>query len=268
MQTVIFPTDDRVKSMSSTLIKSIVSGYGLVHEYVHPKVKQKLEQKLLGLNLVAITGNMGSGKSSVAKDLVEYCKKENIEAYHLDLDKIIQSMYSKQSQYYSKVRKDIESEFGDVFEAKDGELNRKKLSAVVFGDEKKRKKLAEILTLPTIASIESFIKGKKGLVFVDAAYFVEYNLMPITNYNTILVKCDEKERLARIMKRDKMTEAELNARVKSQIPCEQLKERIKQSQEKQGNGFYYEYDNTDKIIDDKLKSLVDQLTKYFAEVKN
>jgi len=263
LRTILALTREDLGSVSSSMVKEIVKEAGFVDKYVHPAVKQALEEKIRNVELVAVTGNLGSGKSSFSKEFAQYCNEHGLEANHIDLDKVIQGFYHKNNVFYKQVRQEIEENFGNVFEG--DELDRKKLSAIVFGDDKKRAKLTRILKIPTIIALENLIKDMQGLVLIDAAYFVEYNLLPLTNYNAILVRCDEEERIRRVYKRDIMTEEELKKKVKSQIPSGQLKKKILEYQEEKQHGFFYEVDKTHDI---DFKAVYDQILNKFPFLKN
>jgi len=83
---------------------------------------------------IALTGNIGCGKSTVANMFRE------LGAYTFDADKIIHSFYQKGHP----VRDEVVRIFGEGILDEEGNIDRKKLAQVVFGDENSLRKLEEI----------------------------------------------------------------------------------------------------------------------------
>jgi len=239
INTLIVPTTNHLRDLSSTLVKSIVKEAGLVHDYVHPAIKQALEERVRGYSLIGVTGNMGSGKTTFCKRFVDYARSQNIGAYHIDFDEMVRGLYAGESPMCCRVRQEILSAFGpDAY--KDGQINRRVLSAIVFGDDGKRKLLADIVRIPSRVAFEEELRKHKGIVLVDAAYFTEYNMLPIVNYNMMIVHCPEEERYRRIEERDNMSREEVEKKTSCQHPYEMKKRLILQAQEKVKHGFFLE----------------------------
>jgi dephospho-CoA kinase len=84
---------------------------------------------------VALTGGVGSGKSTVAAVL------EELGAVVIDSDKLAREVVEPGTPGLAAV---VE-EFGDVVLAADGSLDRPALGRVVFADDARRRRLEEIL---------------------------------------------------------------------------------------------------------------------------
>jgi pantetheine-phosphate adenylyltransferase len=264
LTTLIVPAKKETQGMSSSMAKAIAMEAGMTHAYVHPLVKQALEEKLRGYSLIGVTGNMGSGKSRFCKELVEYAKTRGQEINHIDFDKLIQSLYFREDGLGERVRTDVKKCFGENLFEKD-KLNTKKLAGLVFGDSESRSKLAEILKQPAVMALEEKLLDTKGIVLVDAAYFTEYNMLPLVNNNVLFVNCTEKTRYERILKRDGLTKEELESRVKAQHTPEEKIKIIKQAQEKSKSGFYLEVDSDKEI---NLQEVFERVSTYFPLFKN
>jgi len=262
LETLILPSPNKFRNLSSAIIKAVAVEGGFVHEYVHPAVKQALEERLWNVNLIAVTGNMGAGKTFFCQQFMNYMKNKGLEINHIDFDKLVHSLYKKSSPLYDQTRKEIIQNFGNVFDGE--ELDREKLSQITFGDDEKRETLAKILRIPSMIQLEKTLRKMNGIVLVDAAYFVEYDMLPLVNYNVILIGCDEKQRIARVLKRDNIDLVQLNKKLTAQLPYEKLENKIRESQQLVNHGFLYEVDTTDKIDFDLL---IKKLKENFPLIK-
>ena len=84
--------------------------------------------------IFAITGPTGSGKSTVSNIF------RSLGVYVADADKAAKEVTAKGTECLERIR----DAFGESVITENGELNRKKLSQIVFNDDKKLKLLNEI----------------------------------------------------------------------------------------------------------------------------
>jgi pantetheine-phosphate adenylyltransferase len=246
LQTVILPAKVGSRNLSSGLVKAIVQENGSVKDFVHPAVKQALEERLRGISLVGVTGNMGAGKSTFCKNLVEYAKEHDVEITHLDFDKMVHSLYFGNMPMHENLRAKMKAAFGEDIFTPEG-LNRKKVTEYVLGNAERKSEFTDMLRIPTLVEFEKKTSDMKGIVLVDAAYFTEYNMLSMVNYNAILISCGEDERYARILKRDGMTRQEAKKKTCLQHPQEEKKRIIREKQKQMGHGFFYEVDSSKEI---------------------
>jgi dephospho-CoA kinase len=168
--------------------------------------------------VIGLTGGFASGKSLVAKKLVE------LGATLIDADEVAREVLSPGEAAFN----DVVKVFGNGILTSDGEVNRKKLGAIIFSDAEKRAELNR-LTHPRIrermmARVEELRKGAKtALVVLDIPLLIESGLADTVDC-VIVVFADVEQQLRRLMKRDNITEAAAKARLKSQMP---LKEKLK-----------------------------------------
>ncbi|MFV0519431.1 MAG: dephospho-CoA kinase [Lachnospirales bacterium] len=147
--------------------------------------------------IIGVTGNSGSGKSFLLKNL-------NIKKtfYIIDADKIGHNVL-----YIEDCKKEIFDFFGDeVF--KNGEIIRKILGDIVFKDKVKLDILTKITHKYILKEIDNKIFENFKLydiIFIDAPLLVESGLYKKCDYN-ILIKAPFDIKLDRIMKRDCITE--------------------------------------------------------------
>lgn len=159
--------------------------------------------------VIGLTGNIGCGKSSLSKIL-----KDN------SLDIIDADIISREIMSNNKLLEEVFKVFGEDVKEKDGTLNRKKLASIVFSDDKKLIELNDI-THPAIKNeIKRRIKdiGNKGrnIVVVDAALLIEGEFLDLID-KLIVITCDEKEQLNRVMDRDNSNLDETLNRINSQM---------------------------------------------------
>ena len=168
--------------------------------------------------LVGVTGGMGSGKTLVAAIFLEF------GAYILDADAICRKLVEPGQP----ALKEISESFGKTIVNKLGNLDRKKLAQVIFGDLKKKKELENILH-PRVFEFEKLEyknicqRDPKALVIIDAALLIESgNYMKMDK--VIVVNTDRKTQIERVMGRTGWNWDEVVARIDNQMP---IKEKIK-----------------------------------------
>lgn len=230
LHTFIIPAPKNTFNISSTTIKAIVENGGLVHEYVPSVIKQALEEKILGITLIGVTGNTGSGKTSFCKKLFQINKK----IHYLEVDKLIKELYKNNLAVEQAVKKT----FGQNIYSKK-EINRKKLAQIIFSDAVKRLALVEILRTPLKIALEEKIQNLKGIILIDCAYLAEYNLLPLVNNNVVLLTCSDKIKQKRNKNAHKIREAQYTEK--------QLRLAIKEQQKIAGYGNFLEINTENNI---------------------
>ncbi len=164
---------------------------------------------------IAITGNIGSGKSTFAQFVEEagftVLKADDISKKILAEDEKVKSLVIK--------------EFGEK-SYKDGEPNKSFLANEVFSDSTKLQMLELILHPRVIKSIEKssieILKSKK-VVFVEAALIYEADMEAMFDY-VVLIISDRIHRLNRKIKSG-LSEKDFIQRESNQIPEEEKKKR-------------------------------------------
>ena len=158
---------------------------------------------------VAITGNIGSGKSTFADYL-------NSKGYPvLNADNISKEILSSDQE----VKSQIINEFGsDSFS--DDKVNKKFLAATVFLNPEKLIKLNSILHPKVLSNIDSLIESKYKnniVVFVEAALIYEIGMEINFDY-VVLITADYEIRLQRSIAANNFKEEEFESRENNQIP--------------------------------------------------
>lgn len=158
----------------------------------------------------AISGGIGSGKSSV-------CKILSTLGYEvLDADKIAHRVLEKES-------KEVIEAFGEGI-AKEGRgINRKALGEIVFKDKDKLEQLQNILNPHIYQELFSQcqkLEGERKPYFVEIALLFEQR--EVLNFkHKILITAPKDIILQRVQERDKLSESQILQRIASQLPNEE-----------------------------------------------
>ena len=145
------------------------------------------------MKIVGITGLIASGKSTLSS----YLKSQGYKI--VDADAISRDITKKDRIGYAKV---IE-EFGRDILSSNGEIDRAKLSNIVFNDKNSLKKLNDTLHPLIFQEIDrqlDLLKDEK-ILFLYAPLLFEAKLDKKCD-EVILVFCDEEVQISRIQKRD------------------------------------------------------------------
>lgn len=163
---------------------------------------------------IAVTGGIGTGKSTVCKilqsDGYPVLYADQISKDILSTDKIIQQ--------------NIVKEFGSG-SFKDGKPNTKFLAEKVFSDPQKVKKINSILHPAVIKIINRKMDEgltKSNIVFVEAALIYEANMEDIFDY-VLVVSASEQIKINRVVNSRKMNEEEVKKIISNQIPDDKKK---------------------------------------------
>lgn len=167
--------------------------------------------------VIGLTGSIAVGKSFVCD-----CFRE-LGCHVLDADLTAREVVAKGTDGLAE----IVHEFGDDILTGDGELDRKKMAAIVFADESKRLLLNSIVHPRVIESQNEWLQDQKardpaGIAIVDAALMIESGGYKRFD-KLIVVWCRPDIQLKRLMLRDNLSETEARRRIDSQMPQEEKK---------------------------------------------
>lgn len=175
-------------------------------------------QSALGNNRmlrVGLTGSIAVGKSFVTSVFAELgCRV-------LDADQTAREVVMPGAAGLEAV---VQS-FGKDVLAPDGTLDRARMASIVFADEEKRLRLNHILHPFIIARQDEILRAwegedPNGIAIVDAALMIESGGYKRFD-KLIVVHCRPEVQLERLMLRDKLTLAEAQRRIASQMPQEE-----------------------------------------------
>ena len=158
---------------------------------------------------VGLTGGIASGKSHVLRRLA------GAGFQTLDLDAVARDVMAPGGTAYG----DVAGAFGKRILAADGSIDRKALGEQVFADAAARRRL-EALVHPRIREAEGRYLSSGALdsvAVVDAALLVESG-QHLRFARLVVVSCDPREQLRRLVARDGLSEAAARARLEAQMP--------------------------------------------------
>lgn len=158
------------------------------------------------MHKLGITGSIGSGKSTVCKMF----KELGIPVFGSD-DEGRRLLAEDQ-----EVKEQVAALLGDGV-LTDGNLDRKKIGAVVFSDPEKLKALNAIIHPRVYLSFEEWCsKQTTDWVIQESALLFETKAYLAVD-TTLVVTAPEDVRIKRVMARDNATEDEVRARMKNQL---------------------------------------------------
>jgi dephospho-CoA kinase len=159
---------------------------------------------------VAITGNIGSGKSWVCE----------LFRQHLGVPVYNSDDAAKQMYFHPDVREKLVMRFGDSIYLSDTEIDRKYLADLIFHDETAQRDLEGILYPALFVDFEQWTeKQNVPYVLFESALIFEKRLEKQFDA-IIMVSASEQTRLRRAMLRDHCDEATVRARMAKQWPEE------------------------------------------------
>ena len=166
---------------------------------------------------VGLTGSIAVGKSFVCEVFRE------LGCFVLDADQTARDVVKPNTPGLQQ----IVDNFGPSVLQKNGELDRAKLGAIVFNDEKKRLLLNSIVHPLVIEAQNSWLakceaEDPGGIAVVDAALMIESEGYKRLD-KLIVVWCEPAIQLERLMLRDDLTETEARKRIYAQITQEEKK---------------------------------------------
>ena len=165
--------------------------------------------------LLGVTGGIASGKSTVSKMLAE------LGSPLIDFDLIARQVVAPGTPGLAK----IVDCFGDQVLAADGSLERKKLSAIVFSDMEKRKKL-ESFTHPSILAEffkqadEIAAKNPDAIIQVAVPLLIELNLQHLFD-KILVIYVPAEVQIERLAQRDGISREAAANILKAQLPIDE-----------------------------------------------
>ena len=152
---------------------------------------------------IAIVGNIASGKSTIEN----YIRELGYTVY--DSDKISHDILAGSFA--------VRKMFADDDILTNGQIDRKKLGAIVFKDKEKMKLLELILHPQIVTELLKIFQGKEDIIFVSVPQLFEANFEKLFD-KIIFVTADKDIRLERLMKRNNLSEEDALLRINAQIP--------------------------------------------------
>ncbi len=161
--------------------------------------------------VLGLTGQTGAGKSTVAELFLQN------DVPVIDADIVAREVISESKQCLA----DIALEYGIEVLGANGDLNRKKLSEIVFNDREKLRRL-NVITFPYIIAklnviVSEYRSLNTSLVVLDAPLLFESGANKLCD-KVIAILSDKDIRLNRILIRDRLSDQQARSRINAQPP--------------------------------------------------
>ena len=160
---------------------------------------------------IGITGGISTGKSTFC----EYLREVIPVAKFFSADAAAHALLGLPA-----VKREIRAEFGSGAFSSNGDLNRAKLRAIIFGDATKRRALEQILH-PRIrrqwGSQAKTHRNSPDFFFADIPLLYETGGETLCD-RVVVVACSEKVQLDRLMERMALQRSEAQQMINSQMP--------------------------------------------------
>lgn len=194
--------------------------------------------------VMGLTGNISCGKSSVSKMLASR------GAIIIDADLLSREIYE-----YDDVLEEMKLSFPEALV--NGKVDRRVLAGIVFSDKVRLEDLNRISHKKIYELVcQSLEKNRdRDLVVIDAALLLEAKFDSLAD-KVVLVYCNEKVQLDRLMKRDSISSEDALKRIRSQM-----------SQEDKKKMADYLIDNSGDLegLENEVEKLIKEIRKWKCE---
>lgn len=163
------------------------------------------------MKVIGLTGGIGTGKTEVSRIL------QGLGAEVISADAMGRQAYARGAEGWRRVV----DEFGEGVLGPDGEVDRTKLGAAVFSDERRLRRLNAIVH-PLIRSLVEKRLGELGdrgtrVAVIEAALLLEAGWVDMVD-EVWVVTADEDTAVARAAARSGLKSEAIRARVGAQMP--------------------------------------------------
>lgn len=191
--------------------------------------------------IIGITGGIGSGKSTLSERLREI----GYSVYDSDLEA------RRLQNEHPEIQDQLIELFGEAIYNDQG-LNRSVLAQLVFGKPELLAKLNAIVHPVVHTDFMNWIQSHsaENLLFMESAILFESGFNKIVD-KVIVMTASENIRIARVMKRDKVTEEQVKARMSHQMSDDK----------KIANADFVIHSDDCQPLVMKMKKILDELLK-------
>jgi dephospho-CoA kinase len=197
---------------------------------------------------IGLTGGIASGKSTASKWLI----KNNVAV--VDADAVAHEVVKKGTPGFEQVVK----MFGPQVLSEDGQLDRKKLGDMVFGDRAKLMLLERIIHPLVQAEVarqrQEFEAQGHPFAIYDVPLLFEKNLQKDFE-KVIVVSASQKLQMERMKARDHFTDSEIQKRLAQQLPMADKENKA---------DFIVRNESSLKDLNDQLKNLLQKLRTQYS----
>jgi dephospho-CoA kinase len=168
--------------------------------------------------VIALTGGIGSGKTSVANLLAE------LGATVIDTDEIAHELTAAGQPGARRIGEGFGEEYLDAT----GALDRKRMRELVFADAAAKQKLESLLHPLIRAEVKTRIenvakkpRGEVPYIVIVVPLLIETGAYRKLARRVLIVDCDEQQQIARVVHRSGLTPAAVQAIMANQVSREE-----------------------------------------------
>ena len=239
IETFLIPCRQNLAHISSSSVKALQLEQGLIHEFVPLNVKQKLEERVSGQLIIGVTGEVGSGKSFLTKQLLEIAMERKVNAHAVDLDKLAHEILEQSTEpVYQSFRKKLIEKFGSGIETDGDFINRQKLGEKIFANADLLQQFNEMIYQPLFMRLRKEIYHKRGLILLESALLTETNSMFYCNNHVIITNCERNKQIQRLKTRG-YTDEKITNLLNAQFNFSQKASAVESQIKKDGFGKLY-----------------------------
>jgi dephospho-CoA kinase len=157
---------------------------------------------------VAVTGNIGSGKSTVSRIFAS-----------LGVPVFMADEQAKQLYSGEQVKREVQKLFGDDVYDNHGNLNRKRLADIIFNDKEALQQINNLIHPLTLNKYHEWLQAQQAYTYTlhESAILFENRLEH--HFDSIInVSAPLEVRLKRVMDRENKADALVLERMKNQMP--------------------------------------------------
>lgn len=199
--------------------------------------------------IIGLTGGIGTGKSTVSKMMRGH------DWVIVDADVIARQVVEPHEPAFEAIVK----AFGDdVVSEETGTLDRETLGQLVFNDQEKRDLLNSIVHPAVREAMAMEAEEAKDygaeVVVMDIPLLIESDLFHLVE-RTVLVYAPEELQIQRVMERNGLSEEDVRARLRAQLPIDEKKQRVDDVID--NSGSIEELEAEVEAYVDKIRSLLE-----------
>lgn len=277
---IILQTNPLLINASSSNLKNFTRWYMDAKHFAHfaPAItREALQMKLNGQFLVGAIGGIGSGKTTVAKEIQaiseEDSNSDKIPVRHISLDDLGKIVYSSDpTPKFLSIRKEIAKRFekeavkkfgkGTKLMLEDTSIDAYKLGAIAFSSRELLKELTDMAIEPILYLLQRKLEESgKVIAIIEGANFLEQDLTHLVNENIILFEVDKEKQVERLRARE-YTEEQIERRIAFQLNSEERLEIIKGKQKSEKKRLLVKVSTNRKV---NAKKLYDKLQEEYKK---
>jgi len=265
IDTYVLFADQKLSHVSSSAVKELQKYHAReLLQYVPLLVKSALEQTISEQCKMGITGEIGAGKSYVARRFVDLGTKNNISVHNIELDNIGHYILEQSDEPIAKkARKDLITFFGDSIK-KGNFIDRKKLGKLLWNRTVNIGIFNDIMTKPIMLQYRRELTNKTGLILVNSALIAEADISEIVNNDVLIVEASKEVKHKRLAKRG-YSKKEIEDRIMSQYDTDKKQKIINNKIKFYDYGHILRLDNSleGKVADERIVQMFNTIISGF-----